>query len=104
MPGLTPAGLFDVLELAIAEAVTRRRWWHGQSQVAVWFTTPTVQIGTRVWVAVHDAGTHRHGYTLRQARQMRAALLPILNDYAIQAAAVARHLQPHPTDIVEDTP
>lgn len=94
MPGLTPAGLYDELEYAIARATTARV---RRRQPVVWFNAPTVTVNGRQWKAPRRNGD-RYGYTLAQARQMQEALLPVLAEHATQLRnllAGAQH-QPRP--------
>jgi hypothetical protein len=96
---LTPVELFDELEHAIAAAESTARWWRSRNRTVVWFTAPSVRISKRTWLSQHHDETqtpHRYGYSLYQARQMRAALLPILAEYmrALPGAVGAVH-RPH---------
>jgi hypothetical protein len=77
---MTPAGLYAALEGAIAAAETNARWWRSRHRTVAWFTTPTVAIGDREWLSHHYDEFHhppRYGYSLYQARLMRAALLTL---------------------------
>ena len=87
MSGLSPVELYDVLDRAIHEA--QRVVWPSRKQPVAWFNTATIRINGRVWDAVaHEGGDH--GYNLIQARQMRAALLPLLAEYLAAATRIAK--------------
>ncbi|MBO2461569.1 hypothetical protein [Actinomadura violacea] len=93
MTGMSPAELYDALELAIAEAVKARRWWHGRHRPVIWFTAATVTVNRQQWFAVmHDDWRGEYGYSLPQARAIRAALLPVMAGYRLRVQDVLRQL------------
>lgn len=95
---LSAPQLFDVLDAAITDASMHRpRLRPLRRRPVVWFTTGTIRIDEREWAAVRRDGD-RYGYTLRQARQMRDALLPVLAAYTAHLEAAARRLHPDLTE------
>ncbi|MEW9530588.1 hypothetical protein [Microbispora sp. NPDC049125] len=76
--------------IAIAEYAPRTPW---RRHMAIWLTVDEVEIGRRRWRAARSE-TRGHGYTLRQARQMREALLPVMKaEQDKLRAAIHTHLQ-----------
>lgn len=77
---MTPAELFDALDHAITEAGPTILPFH---RIAIRLTEPTVTIGPRRWSAARHT-PEGYGYSLRQVRQMREALIPILSQQSLR--------------------
>jgi hypothetical protein len=88
----TAVELFD----AAGAACTGRAiaWWARQPPV-LWLTSDAVTVAGRSWHARHHAvrdGRPVHGFTPRQAAQIRQALLPVLAEPAGLLAEYTRHM------------
>lgn len=88
----SPAELFDACDAATAGRPAG--WCRGRMPV-LWLTSPAVTVAGRTWHARHRRhrdGQLEHGYTVRQATQIRAALLPVLASYEGPLTAITRHV------------
>lgn len=99
MTGTSPMDFFDHLD----EAITRAGFANRVPLIArpvIWSDRPDVTIAGRHWRARTTqrlpAGRARYGFTLRQARQMRHALRPILASREVAIEAMLRSWRHQP--------